>query len=138
MDRDRLERPDQPHELRRARVPEALRLQPREGHRADARRPSEGARGRLERDAREGRARRLPAARARPVGDHAPGLMFGRQRSRVQARHGRYVLRLDERERTLIRQLLDELRELLALSPDDPRVRRLYPAAYADDELEDE
>jgi len=48
------------------------------------------------------------------------------------------VLRLDERERTLIRQLLDELRELLALSPDDPRVRRLYPAAYADDELEDE
>jgi hypothetical protein len=60
--------------------------------------------------------------------------MFGRQRSRVQARHGRYVLRLDERERTLIRQLLDELRELLALSPDDPRVRRLYPAAYAGDE----
>jgi hypothetical protein len=60
--------------------------------------------------------------------------MFGRQRSRVQARHGRYVLRLDERERGLIRQLLDELRELLALSPDDPRVRRLYPAAYAGDE----
>jgi uncharacterized protein DUF2017 len=64
--------------------------------------------------------------------------MFGRQRRRVQARQGRYVLRLDERERTLIRQLLDELRDLLALSPDDPRVRRLYPAAYADDELEDE
>jgi uncharacterized protein DUF2017 len=65
--------------------------------------------------------------------------MFGRQRRRVQARQGRYVLRLDERERELIRELLGELRELLALSPDDPRVRRLYPAAYADDdELEDE
>jgi Domain of unknown function (DUF2017) len=65
--------------------------------------------------------------------------MFGRQRRRVQARQGRYLLRLDERERELIRQLLGELRDLLALSPDDPRVRRLYPAAYADnDEREDE
>jgi hypothetical protein len=65
--------------------------------------------------------------------------MFGRQRRRVQARQGRYVLRLDDRERDLIRQLLGELRDLLALSPDDPRVRRLYPAAYSDDvEREDE
>ena len=65
--------------------------------------------------------------------------MFGRPRRRVLARQGRYVLRLDERERELIRQLLGELRELLALGPTDPRVRRLYPAAYADDpELEDE
>jgi hypothetical protein len=65
--------------------------------------------------------------------------MLGRPRRRVLARQGRYVLRLDERERALIRQLLDELRELLALSPSDPRVRRLYPAAYAEDpELEDE
>src|SRR3954465_15742558 len=59
--------------------------------------------------------------------------MFGRQRRRVLARQGRYVIRLDDRERELIRELLRELRELLALSPDDPRVRRLYPAAYADD-----
>jgi Domain of unknown function (DUF2017) len=65
--------------------------------------------------------------------------MFGRSRRRVLARQGRYLLRLDERERGLIRQLLGELRDLLALSPDDPRVRRLYPAAYADnDEREDE
>jgi hypothetical protein len=65
--------------------------------------------------------------------------MFGRQRRRIQARQGRYTLRLDERERELIRQLLGELRDLLALSPDDPRVRRLYPAAYSDsDEREDE
>jgi hypothetical protein len=65
--------------------------------------------------------------------------MFGRQRRRVLARQGRYVIRLDDRERELIRELLRELRELLALSPDDPRMRRLYPAAYADDaEREDE
>jgi hypothetical protein len=65
--------------------------------------------------------------------------MFGRQRRRVLARQGRYVLRLDGRERELIRQLLGEMRTLLALAPEDPRVRRLYPAAYADDpELEDE
>jgi Domain of unknown function (DUF2017) len=65
--------------------------------------------------------------------------VFHRQRRRVLARQGRYVLRLDTRERELIRQLLGELRELLALGPQDPRVRRLYPAAYADDpELEGE
>jgi hypothetical protein len=65
--------------------------------------------------------------------------MFGRPRRRVAARQGRYVLTLESQERALIRQLLGELRELLALRPDDPRVRRLYPAAYAEDpELEDE
>ena len=46
--------------------------------------------------------------------------MFGRQRRRVLARQGRFVLRLDARERELIRQLLGELRELLALSPHGP------------------
>jgi len=65
--------------------------------------------------------------------------VFGRHRRRIDSRQGRFVVRLDSRERDLIRQLLRELRELLALGPDDPRVRRLYPAAYADDEkLEDE
>jgi Domain of unknown function (DUF2017) len=65
--------------------------------------------------------------------------VFNRPRRRVVARQGKYLLRLDERERELIRQLLGELRGLLALGPEDPRVRRLYPAAYADDpELEDE
>jgi hypothetical protein len=58
---------------------------------------------------------------------------------RVVMRQGRYVLDLDERERELIRQLLGEMRALLSLGADDPRVRRLYPAAYADDaEKEDE
>jgi hypothetical protein len=52
---------------------------------------------------------------------------------RVVMRQGRYVLDLDDRERELIRQLLGELRALLSLGADDPRVRRLYPAAYADD-----
>src|SRR3954466_12690583 len=65
--------------------------------------------------------------------------MFGRPRRRLDKRQGRYLLRLETQERELIRQLLGELRELLALGPDDPRVRRLYPAAYAEDpELEDE
>ena len=49
------------------------------------------------------------------------------------------MLKLDERERELIRQLLGDMRALLTLDADDPRVRRLYPAAYADDaEKEDE
>ena len=52
---------------------------------------------------------------------------------RVLMRQGRYVLKLDERERLLIRQLLGELRGLLSLGSEDPRVRRLYPAAYTDD-----
>jgi hypothetical protein len=65
--------------------------------------------------------------------------MVFRPQRRVLARQGRYVLRLDERERELVRQLCGELRELLALAPGDPRVVRLYPAAYADDpELESE
>jgi hypothetical protein len=65
--------------------------------------------------------------------------MFGRQRRRIDRRQNRFIVRMDAQERDLIRQLLSELRELLALSPDDPRVRRLYPSAYADDaELENE
>jgi hypothetical protein len=65
--------------------------------------------------------------------------MFGRSRRRVLLRQGRYVLKLDDRERELIRQILGDLRALLTLEADDPRVRRLYPAAYADDaEKEDE
>jgi Domain of unknown function (DUF2017) len=65
--------------------------------------------------------------------------VFGRQRRRIERRQNRFLVRMDAQERDLIRQLLGELRELLALSPEDPRVRRLYPSAYADDaELEDE
>lgn len=58
---------------------------------------------------------------------------------RVAFKRGRYVLSLDDRERELIRQLLGELRGLLELDAADPRVRRLYPDAYADNaEMQDE
>ena len=58
---------------------------------------------------------------------------------RIDKRQGRFLLRMEPQERDLIRQLLDELRELLTLSPEDPRVRRLYPSAYAEDaDLENE
>jgi hypothetical protein len=53
---------------------------------------------------------------------------------RIVRRDGRYVLNLEPQERELMRQLLGEMRLLLTLDADDPRVRRLYPAAYADDE----
>jgi hypothetical protein len=56
---------------------------------------------------------------------------------RVVARKGRFLLRLPEGERELLLQLLGELRNLLKLGPDDPRLRRLYPAAYSDDEEKD-
>jgi hypothetical protein len=67
--------------------------------------------------------------------------MFGRNRPspRVVPAGDGYELRLDERERALIRQILGDMRALLMLDADDPRVRRLYPSAYADDqEKEDE
>ena len=67
--------------------------------------------------------------------------MFGRNRPnpRVVPAAGAYELRLDSRERELIRQILGDMRALLMLDAADERVRRLYPSAYADDaEKEDE
>ena len=67
--------------------------------------------------------------------------MFGRNRpkSRIVPAAGSYELRLDERERALVRQILGDMRALLMLDAGDLRVRRLYPSAYADDaEKEDE
>jgi hypothetical protein len=66
--------------------------------------------------------------------------MFGRKPTRRIARiTGGYGLRLDERERALVRQILGDMRALLMLDAGDLRVRRLYPSAYADDaEKEDE
>jgi hypothetical protein len=52
---------------------------------------------------------------------------------RIRPRDGRYEVRLPDEERALVRGLLSDLRALLSLGPADPRVRRLYPAAYADD-----
>lgn len=61
--------------------------------------------------------------------------MFGRNRpkARVAPVSGGYELRLDDRERALIRQILGDMRALLTLDATDLRVRRLYPSAYADD-----
>ena len=59
--------------------------------------------------------------------------MFGRPRRRIVGRRGRYELRLPDDERTLVKGLLGDLRALLTLNDDDPRVRRLYPDAYAQD-----
>src|SRR3954469_1804595 len=59
--------------------------------------------------------------------------MFGRPRRRIVARRGRYELRLPDDERVLVRGLLGDLRALLSLGRGDPRVRRLYPEAYAED-----
>ena len=53
--------------------------------------------------------------------------------------NGSYALKLDGRERELMRQILGDMRALLMLEPGDLRVRWLYPSAYADDaEKEDE
>jgi hypothetical protein len=66
--------------------------------------------------------------------------MFGRNRPkpRVVPAGAGYELRLDERERALIRQILGDMRALLMLDADDLRVRRLYPSAYADDKEKEE
>ncbi len=58
--------------------------------------------------------------------------IFRRQRIR-RTRGGTYEIRLPEPERTLLGNLADQLRELLAETTDDPSVRRLFPTAYHDD-----
>ena len=44
---------------------------------------------------------------------------------------GLFEVNLDERERELVRSLLDQLRDLLLA--DDPNLRRLFPVAHPDD-----
>src|SRR4051794_16934624 len=128
MDRHRLERSHQPDELCDVRVPEAVRVLPGEGDGAHARRPPQGEGRRIERAAREGRARRLPPPRARAVGnDGTLGLMLDRRRVK-RARNGSFHLRLPPEERDLLRTLPGQLRELL--ESDDPSLQRLFPPAY--------
>ena len=56
------------------------------------------------------------------------------RRRRVQrTRSGSYEVHLPSAERTLLGNLADQLRELLAETTDDPSVRRLFPTAYHDD-----
>lgn len=58
--------------------------------------------------------------------------MLRRKRLR-RKRAGGFRLDLPAEERQLLRTLLPQVRELLAVPPDDPRVRRLYPTAFPDD-----
>jgi hypothetical protein len=51
----------------------------------------------------------------------------------VSTRGGKVGVRLDDTMRSLLRQVSEELREVL-LVDDDTQTRRLYPTAYPDDE----
>lgn len=50
-----------------------------------------------------------------------------------RTRRGTYALGLPEPERELLASLVDQLREVLEVSTDDPSVRRLFPTAYHED-----
>ncbi len=63
--------------------------------------------------------------------------MSTRQRIR-RTRKGDFELRFPDEERTVLRSLAGQMREILTEDA-DPGLRRLYPTAYADDrELEEE
>ena len=46
---------------------------------------------------------------------------------------GTFSLELDENERTVLGSFIDQYRDLLSGDRDDPRLHRLFPAAYSDD-----
>jgi hypothetical protein len=54
-----------------------------------------------------------------------------------RTRRGRFRLDLPDAERAVLRQVLGELRPVLAASADDPRSRRLFPTAYPSDPAAD-
>ena len=58
-------------------------------------------------------------------------MRFGKARIR-RRKDGTFDFRIGEQERELIRTLLPQIQELLAV--DDPSVTRLFPPAYANDE----
>jgi hypothetical protein len=58
--------------------------------------------------------------------------VFDRNRVKRTA-PGRYQVKLRTNERTLVGDLVGQLREQLLASTDDPSVRRLFPPAYPDD-----
>jgi hypothetical protein len=65
--------------------------------------------------------------------------MAGLFRPRIgRTRRGTYAVRLPRPERELLVSLVDQLRELLELTTDDPSVRRLFPTAYHDDPERDQ
>ena len=65
--------------------------------------------------------------------------MRWRDRRRVsRTARGTYAIRLPGPERELLAGLVDQLRELLLVTTDDPSVRRLFPTAYHDDAARDQ
>jgi hypothetical protein len=60
-------------------------------------------------------------------------MLRGFRRRVSRTRHGTYALRLPGPERELLADLVDQLRDLLLLTTDEPSVRRLFPAAYHED-----
>ena len=60
-------------------------------------------------------------------------MAFLRRRRIERTSTGRYVLRLPGPERELLMDLVEQLREVLLSSTDDPNVRRLFPTAYHED-----
>jgi hypothetical protein len=58
--------------------------------------------------------------------------VFNRDRVRRKSK-GRYQLRLRPNEKVLLAGLVEQLREQLLASTDEPSVRRLFPPAYPDD-----
>jgi hypothetical protein len=51
---------------------------------------------------------------------------------------GTYAVHLPSAERELLARLVDQLRELLEVTTDDPSVRRLFPTAYHEDPERDQ
>ena len=47
---------------------------------------------------------------------------------------GTYTLNLGEYEKEVLTSFTDQLKQLITGDADDPRVRRLFPVAYAQDE----
>lgn len=63
---------------------------------------------------------------------------MGLFRKRVQrTRDGAYAVRLPEPERALLGNLVEQLRDVLLETTDDPTLRRLFPTAYHDDHERD-
>lgn len=56
-----------------------------------------------------------------------------RRRRISRTRRGSYEVHLPEPERDLLGNLVDQLRELLTETTDDPSLRRLFPTAYNED-----
>ena len=96
VDRPRVERPDQPHVLRELRAPEAVRVPEGEGRPPDAAGARGGPGGGGQRAPGDLRAARVPAARARALGDHAArhadGPFLRRRRIEPHAARARYAI----------------------------------------------